>query len=179
MNEFSERILNDGGGRGRKGVSTPLQVISLTLVPLAAILFQVYVQRVFPLLDFLELPLLVTLHFAMRRHRPLSSIFYGCAIGLIQDTLSRHPLGLYGIVKTLVGYFAASVSQRFEMDHPASTVVVTFFFYFFHRFFYWVLERAILGQMTSFDLQKDLLFGLLNAVVAIPFFHVLDKLKEA
>ncbi|HSM78404.1 MAG TPA: rod shape-determining protein MreD [Bryobacteraceae bacterium] len=174
MSDFSERLLT--GSRQHKGA--PIQPFALVLVPLAAILFQVYVTHIFPLLDFLELPLLVTLHFSLRRRGPLSAVFYGCAIGLVQDSLSGNPLGMYGIVKTLVGYFAASVSQRFEVEHPASTVVLSFFFYFFHRFFYWVLARALLGQLVSFDPQQALIFGLLNAVVAIPFFHILDRLRE-
>lgn len=175
MSDFSERLLTDS----HKGKGAPIRPVALILVPLAAILFQAYVPHLFPLLEFLELPLLVTLHFALRRRGPLSAVFYGCAVGLIQDSLSGNPLGMYGIVKTLVGYFAATVSQRFEVEHPASTVVLTFFFYFFHRFFYWVLARALLGQAISFDPQQALIFGLLNAVVALPFFHILDKLRES
>ncbi len=30
-----------------------------------------------------------------------------------------------------------------------------------------------------FDPQQTLLFGLLNAAVALPLFHILDKLKVA
>ncbi len=175
MSDFSERLLTEP----RKRHSGRLQPVTLVVAPLATILFQVYVPRFFPFLSYLELPLLVTLHFALRRRSPLSAVFYGSAIGLLQDSLSNLPLGMYGIVKTLVGYFAASVSQRFEVENPVVTVVLAFFFYFFHQFFYWVLARALLGQLIAFDPQQTLMFGLLNAVVALPFFRILDKLKEA
>lgn len=175
MSDFSERLLTEP----RKRNSGRLQPLTLIVAPLATILFQVYVPRFFPFLSYLELPLLVTLHFALRRRNPLSAVFYGSAIGLLQDSLSNLPLGMYGIVKTLVGYFAASVSQRFEVENPVVTFVLAFFFYFFHQFFYWVLARALLGQLIAFDPQQTLLFGLLNALVALPFFRILDKLKEA
>jgi rod shape-determining protein MreD len=175
MSDFSERLLTEP----RKRHSGRLQPVTLVVAPLATILFQVYVPRFFPFLSYLELPLLVTLHFALRRRSPLAAVFYGSAIGLLQDSLSNLPLGMYGIVKTLVGYFAASVSQRFEVENPVVTVVLAFFFYFFHQFFYWVLARALLGQLIGFDPQQTLMFGLLNALVALPFFRILDKLKEA
>ncbi len=174
MSDFSERLLSEP--RRRKG--DRLQPFTIVLAPLAAILFQVYVPRFFPFLAYLELPLLVTLHFSLRRRNPLPAVFYGCAVGLIQDSLSHFPLGMYGIVKTLVAYFAASVSQRFEVEHPVVTFTLSFFFYFFHQFFYWVLARALLGENIHFDPQQTLLYGLLNAVVALPLFHVFDRLRE-
>jgi hypothetical protein len=41
-----------------------------------------------------------------------------------------------------------------------------------------VLSRALLGQQIDFNTQPVLLFGILNAAVALPLFLVLDKLKE-
>lgn len=173
MNEYSERLLAEGS-RKDKARFRPFILIT---VPLAAILFQVYVPRFLPFLSYLELPLLITLHFALTRREPISSLFYGAAIGLVQDALSNQKIGMYGIVKTLVGYFAASVGMRFDVENPVLTFILGFFFYCFHQFFYWVLSRALLGQLVNFDLQQTLIFGVLNAVVALPLFHILDKLR--
>ena len=84
---------------------------------------------------------------------------------------------MFGIVKTLVGYFAASVSQRFDVENPGVRLVLAFFFFFFHQFFYWVLSRALLGQALAFELQQTFVLAILNAVVAVPLYHILDKLK--
>jgi rod shape-determining protein MreD len=59
------------------------------------------------------------------------------------------------------------------------TFILSFFFYFFHQFFYWVLTRALLGEVVNFDAQQTLVYGLLNAAVALPLFRILDKLKVA
>jgi rod shape-determining protein MreD len=150
----------------------------LVLVPLAAILFQVYIPLFFQFLGYLELPLLVTVYFALMRRSPVSGLLVGAAVGLVQDSLSKNPLGMFGIVKTLVGYFAASVGLRFDVDHTLVRLVLAFFFYFFHQFFYWVLASALLGQHLAFDAQRTVFLGALNAVVAISVFHFLDKLKE-
>ena len=174
MNDFSERLLAD---TPRKSREARFRVITLILVPLVAILFTGYVPRFLHALSYLELPLLVTMHFALNRREPVPAVLYGAAIGITQDALTDHPIGLLGIVKTLVGYFAASVSQRFDVSNPVLTFILGFFFYIFHQFFLWVLTRALLGASVNFDVQQTLIFGLLNAAVAIPLFHLLDKLK--
>jgi rod shape-determining protein MreD len=99
-------------------------------------------------------------------------------VGLAQDSLSKNPLGMYGIVKTLVGYFAASISVRLDVDHPLMRVLLAYFFYIFHQCLYWVLERALLGRQPLFEIQKWLILGLLNTLVALSLFHFLDKLRE-
>jgi rod shape-determining protein MreD len=150
----------------------------LIVVPLAAILFQVYVPLFFQFLQFLEMPLLVTVYFSLMQRDQMSGTFIGAGIGLVQDSLSHQPLGMFGLVKTLVGYFAASVGMRFDVDHVVIRYLLGFLFYCFHQFLYWVMARALLGQMVPFDVQQMFFLGLLNAAVGISLFHFLDKLKE-
>ena len=151
----------------------------LFVIPLIAILFQVYVPLFFKILAYLDLPLLVTVYFSLMRRSQIAGTFIGAFIGLAQDSLSKNPLGTYGIVKTLVGYFAASVGLRFDVDHALIRLLLGFFFFFFHQFLSWVLARALLGQQVNFDVQETLVVGLLNAVVALFLFHFLDKLRES
>lgn len=176
MSEFSsERLLTELPRRKRMVRIRPAAMI---FIPLAAILFQVYLPRFFQYLGYLELPLLVTVYYALMRRQPIPGLLFGAVIGLGQDSLSPHPLGMFGIVKTLVGYFAASVSMRFDVDNPLIQFLLGFFFFFFHQFFFWVLARALLSQQIDFNPQQTFLFGLLNAAVALPLFMVLDKMRE-
>ncbi len=175
MSEFGERLLADT--KKKKTPGDYVRSFAFVLVPFLAILFQVYVPRFFGFLGYLELPLLVTIYFALTRRQPIAGVFFGAFVGIVQDSLSQQLIGMYGIVKTLVGYFAASVSMRFDVENPVLIGILSFFFYFFHQFFYWVLDRALLGHMTVFDPQQTFVYGLLNAAVALPLFHLLDKLR--
>ncbi|MFN7994487.1 MAG: rod shape-determining protein MreD [Bryobacteraceae bacterium] len=174
MSESGDRILV---GSQREQVSR-FRIPVLLAVPLAAILFQVYVPRFFVFLGYLELPLLVTIYFALMRRSQIGGLFVGAFIGLAQDSLSTKPLGMYGIVKTLVGYFAASVGMRIDVEHPFIRLMLTFFFYVFHQLLYWVLSRGLLGEQIAFETQRTLVLGLLNAAVGITLFHFLDRLRE-
>jgi len=175
MAEFStDQLLTDAPRTSRIAKLRPAVIL---LAPLFAILFQVYVPQLVSYLAFLELPLLVTVYFALMRRSPIAGVMFGAGIGLVQDSLSHQPLGMFGIVKTLVGYFAGSVSLRFDVDNTYVRFILAFFFFFFHQFFYWVLARALLGQLIDFNPQQTLISGLLNAVVAVPLFLILDKMR--
>jgi rod shape-determining protein MreD len=175
MSYSSERILLSSEREGRTSRFRAWVMIG---VPLAAILFQVYVPMFFDFLGFLELPLLVVVYFALMRRDQVGGLFIGAVVGLAQDSLSKNPLGMFGIVKTLVGYFASSIGVRLDVDNPALRFVLTFFFYLFHQFFYWVLARALLAQQLAFEPQKALMLGLLNSLVGVSLFYFLDKLRE-
>ncbi len=169
--------LSERSSRGRS-TAAHYPVAVWILVPVAAILFQVYLPRFIGYLTYLELPLLITTYFALMRRQPVGGCLIGAVIGLAQDSLSSHPLGMFGIDKTLVGYFAASVSLRFDVDNPVLRFLLALFFFIFHQVFYWVMSRALLAQDLPLELDQTLLFSLLNAVVSIPLFLLLDKLKE-
>jgi rod shape-determining protein MreD len=123
------------------------------------------------------LPLLITVYFALMRRSPVAGVLFGAGIGLAEDALSANPLGMYGIVKTLVGYFTATVSQRFNVERLPVRAVLALFFYLFHQVLYWVLVRALLGQPASFVPLTELVLAVLNAAVAAPLYHLLDKLR--
>jgi rod shape-determining protein MreD len=175
MNYSGDRLLL---GSQRESRVSRFRPWVLFVIPLIAILFQVYVPLFFQFMAYLDLPLLVTVYFSLMRRSQMAGTFIGASIGLAQDSLSKNPLGMYGIVKTLVGYFAASVGLRFDVDHAFIRLLLGFFFFFFHQFFSWVLARALLGQQVDFDLQRTLVLGILNAIVALFLFHFLDRLRE-
>ncbi|MDR3700740.1 MAG: rod shape-determining protein MreD [Candidatus Sulfopaludibacter sp.] len=162
----------------REGQVSRFRFWVLLAVPLAAILFQAYVPLFFQFLRYLEVPMLVVVYFAIMQRSQISGLLIGAVVGLAQDSLTTEPLGMYGIAKTLVGYFAASVGLRLDVDHPVIRLLLCFFFYIVHKFFYWVILRAMFGKPLPFDIQNTLVLALLNAVVGVSLFHFLDKLRE-
>ena len=175
MMEYGDLL---SGAHRRRSTASRYRPLVLLLVPVLAILFQVYVPLLLEYLAYLELPLLVTVYFAVMRRRAIAGLIYGALIGLGQDLFSHQPLGMFGIAKTLVGYFAASMSLRFDIDNPVARLIVAFFFYFFHQVLYWVLGRALIGTPLEFSPAQTLLLAVMNGAVAVPLFHLLDKLKD-
>lgn len=167
--EFADPGLRSGSAKYR-----PLIIAG---VALGTILFQVYVPQILPVLRYLELPLLVAIYFPLMRRSPMSGLVIGAGIGLLQDALSQNPLGMYGIAKTLLGYAAGSVSQRFDDTNPSVRLILSFVFFLLHQLIYGTMKVALLGQPFGLSPVRTLVEALLNAAVALPFFQTLDKLR--
>ncbi len=163
----------------QEGWFSRFQVVALAILTIIAIIGKFYLPRLIPNTQWLELPLLLTIYFGLMRHSQIQALFFGAFVGLSEDSLAPDnlPIGMYGITKTLVGYFAASVSFRFNVENPVIRAILCFFFFFFHEFFYWIMRRALLAQIVPFDPQQTFVHGALNALLAIPLFVVLDKMK--
>lgn len=177
MDYSTERLLVDDARQVR---STKYPVWVFFAIPLLALLIQVYLP-LFETLRFIsriELPLLVTIYFSLMRRSQIRGLLIGMALGLAQDSFSRYYIGMYGICKTMVGYFAASIGMQFDVEHSFVRLILCFIFYVFHQFLYWVLQRALLDQPVVFDIRAELILGLINAVIGVALFHFLDKLRH-
>jgi rod shape-determining protein MreD len=175
MTEYNDSAVHSSPGRLRVWSFRPLTWI---LLPVVAILFQVYVPRFFGFLSYLELPLLVTVYFSVMRRQPPAGALTGCLIGLAQDSLSSLPLGMFGIVKTVVGYSAASISLRFDVENSGLRYLMSFGFFIVHQVLFWALSHTLLGTHEDLRLPQTLIAAVLNGVVALPLFQVFDKLKS-
>jgi len=149
------------------------------LVPLGAILLQVLLPRVFPLLAILDLPFIVTLFFAISRRSPVAGTVTGAAIGLLQDILTSQPIGVNGMAKSLIGYAGASLGSQIDVENTTTRALLTFGFSFAQSVLLYLIERRLLG-IQSFHLMglHELLRAAVNTLVAIPVFLLLDRAKH-
>jgi rod shape-determining protein MreD len=179
MNESSDHLLRSR--RSSQSIFSRFQVAGLVVLTLIAVISKFYLPRLIPSAVWLEVPLLLTIYFGLMRPDPVPALLFGAFVGLSEDSLSpaNLPIGMYGITKTLVGYFAASVSQRFNVGNSLIRLILCFFFFVFHAFFYWVMRRALLQQLVPFDTQLTLLHGAFNIAVALPLYLILDRMKLA
>src|SRR6202022_324343 len=129
----------------------------------AAVLLALVLQAFFPVhfrwASYLELPLLVTLYFALSKRNPSSGLVLGMVIGLLQDSLSRTPLGLYGIAKTLVGFVGSSIGARIDVEHPIARFLLTIVFYLFHHAVFALTSRLLLAQQGETYISVPILIA--------------------
>ena len=149
----------------------------------AAVVLALVLQAFFPVhfrwANYLELPLLVTLYFALSKRNPSSGLMLGMVIGLLQDSLSRTPLGLYGIAKTLVGYVGSSIGARLDVEHPVARFILTVGFYLFHHAVFALTSRLLLAQQGESYLTLPILIAsVVNAVIAMGLFPLLDRFRK-
>jgi len=147
-------------------------------IPLLALLAQAFLPLLTPNFTILDLPLLVTIFFAMARRSPVSGLLTGGIIGLLQDSLTHHPIGVFGMAKTVVGYGASSLGARIDVENSMARLGVTFGFYLLHHVIYFVVARGLVGLELEWRWGYLLLAATVNAVVALPVYALLDRFKS-
>lgn len=149
------------------------------LVPLVAILLQVLVTKTFPQLFLLDLPLLVTIFFAVSRRSPIAGALTGMTIGLLEDLLTGQHIGINGIAKTLIGYIGASIGLQVDVEALTTRILMNFLFSLLNSLLLYLILRRLLG-LESHQLlwRHELLRACVNTAVAVPLFFLLDRFKR-
>ena len=147
-------------------------------MPLAAVAIQAFLPRWLPFFNIFDLPLLVVIFFAVARRSPVSGLLTGAAIGLLQDSLTIHPLGVFGIAKTVVGYAASSLGVKIDVENAGTRFLVTLFFYVVHELVYFLVAKALVGISMQWSWPHELMSAVANAILAVPLFALLDRFKQ-
>src|ERR1700730_7308327 len=137
---------------------------AIVAVVILALALEALLPVYFRAAAILELPLLVTIYFGLSRRNPSSGLLLGMVVGLAQDSLGHTPFGMYGIAKTAVGFVASSFGSRVDVDHPISRLLLT--------------DRILLGQHEPYLEMRLIIASLVNSVVAVVLYPLLDRLRR-
>jgi len=152
---------------------------SILLVTILALILQALLPVYLPKTALLDLPLLITIYFGLSRRNPSTGLLLGTAIGLLQDSLSKSPLGLYGIAKTIIGYLASSIGARLDTEHPAARFALTVLFFAIQQIVVVLIERVLLAHPgTIFDMHLAIAAGV-NGIVGVFLYFLLDRLRTS
>lgn len=148
------------------------------LTPLLALFLQAFLSWKLPFFTIFDLPFLVVVFFAVARRSQIAGMFTGSIIGLLQDSLTHLPLGVYGIANTVVGYGASSLGVRLDVENAGSRFLVTVFFYGVHEIVYFSVARGLVRLDLRWSWAHEIGSALANAALAVILFAVLDRFKE-
>jgi len=147
------------------------------LIPLTAIFLQAWLPLRLPFFSIFDLPLLVTISFAMARRSQVAGIFTGALIGIFQDALTGQPIGLYGISKTVVGFGASSLGIKLDVENAGARVLLTLVFYVVHEVVYFTM-RGLVSLRLEWSWQHELGSAVANAILGVFLYTLLDRLKQ-
>jgi rod shape-determining protein MreD len=145
------------------------------LICVLALTAQALLPLWFPLARRIDLPLLAVLYLALLRRNMMTGMLIGMAVGMAQDGLSHGPIGLFGLIKAILGYSAGSLGNYLEVGYPGARSVLAASFFVAHEMMYWVVDGALLGGAASLDPARMLILAAIHAGVALIAYHALDN----
>lgn len=147
-------------------------------LPVLAIFIQVFVSKWLGIIKFFDLPLQITIFFAVARRRPIPGLLTGAMIGTLQDAFASSYIGVNGIAKTMIGYLASSLGVRIDVENPGSRFLMTFAFCLLHRIIYMTVNLGLVGANEPWFWGRTLIQALANGVLSVVLFAFLDRLKH-
>ncbi len=148
------------------------------LIPLMALFLQAWLPLKLQFFAIFDIPLLVTIGFATARRSPLAGLFTGAVIGLLQDSLTHRPIGLYGISKTVVGYVASSLGIKIDVENAGARLLLTIAFYVIHEIVYFMVASGLVGLHKPWSWPHELWSGLANALLGVVIYALMDRVKQ-
>jgi rod shape-determining protein MreD len=152
-------------------------VLVYALVPLAALVLQAWLPRMLGRYTWFDLPLVVTVYFALGRRSPIQGTLTGAALGLFEDALSHHAIGVNGIAKTVAGFLAASVGIRIDVDNITIRLILNFLLSLLGGAIYVFVYRVLLGLDLEWSWYTELFIAIGNSLIALILFPLLDRFQ--
>jgi rod shape-determining protein MreD len=152
-------------------------VLIYALIPLVALILQAWLPRILGQYAWFDLPLVVTVYFALGRRSPIQGTIMGCAVGLFEDALTHHAIGINGIAKTVAGFLAASVGVRIDVENRIIRVGLIFLLSLLSSVLYVFVNRFLLGLTLEVRWIGELFIALGNSFIALVVFPFLDRFQ--
>lgn len=147
------------------------------LTPLTALVLQAWLPRLLGGYAWFDLPLVVTVYFALVRRDPIQGTLMGAALGLFEDALTHHAIGINGVAKTVAGFLAGSVGVRIDVENRTIRLVLTFLLSLLSSVIYVFIFRVLLGLNQEWSWFAEVMKAVGNTLIAVVLFHLLDRLQ--
>ena len=152
-------------------------ILAYALVPLAALVLQAWLPRVLGRFAWFDLPLVVTVYFALDRRSPIQGTIMGAVMGLFEDALTHHAIGVNGVAKTVAGFLAASIGVRVDVENNTIRLVMNFLLSLLSSGLVVFVSRFLLGLDYEWQWYTALFAALGNSLIALVLFPLLDRLQ--
>lgn len=152
-------------------------ILVYALAPLVALVLQAWLPRFFKSYAWFDLPLVITVYFSLVHRVPIQGSLMGAGMGLFEDALTSHPIGVNGIAKTVVGFLASSMGIRIDVENHTIRLGLTFFLSLLSSVIYLFVYRGVLGLSQEWSWLTELFKAIGNTLIALVLFPALDRLQ--
>jgi rod shape-determining protein MreD len=101
----------------------------------------------------------------------------GAAMGLFEDALSNHAIGINGVAKTVAGFLAASIGVRIDVENHTIRLVLNFLLSLLSSGIVVFVSRFLLGMELEWRWYTVLFAAIGNSLIAVVLFPLLDRLQ--
>jgi rod shape-determining protein MreD len=98
-------------------------------------------------------------------------------MGILEDALTHRPIGINGIAKTMVGFLAASLGVRIDVENHTIRLLLNFLLSLLSSAIFIFTCRILLGLDLEWRWFAELFRAVGNSLIAMVLFPLLDRLQ--
>jgi rod shape-determining protein MreD len=91
--------------------------------------------------------------------------------------VTHRPIGIHGIANTIIGFLAASIGMKIDVDNPITRSLMIFTFTVMDRFLYLIIVRHLIAEPLAWSWLHQLLRAAVNVILGVVLFAVLDRTR--
>ena len=164
--------------RVRKVGNLGMTVVTLILI----VVIQGILAYRFRIFRYFDLPLIYCVYYGFTLSKPVTSVFMGGVLGLLQDSLSGVALGTNGFSKALLCFAAASTSLKFNVDQAITRIFALILFTFADGLLVSILGLTMGtggGALSGSRLVDLMLSAVFNTLLGLIMFGFRDRYRHA
>ena len=149
------------------------------LMALAALGIQALLPIIHPAFSVLNLPLLVVVFVSLKIRAVVPAILWAMLIGWAQDGLTHDPVGLLGIVYSLLTYLVVTASLYVKVSLASVFGLIIAAAYLAHEILLYAIRVYLLGQAPPLDIAVWGALTALHAGLALLVYPAHSKLIDS
>jgi hypothetical protein len=79
----------------------------------------------------------------------------------------------------VIGYLASSIGARLDTEHPAARFALTGAFFVVHQGIVVLVQKLLLAQSQPLFTMRLLIACLVNSILAVFLYYLLDRLRKS
>ena len=96
---------------------------------------------------------------------------------MVQDALTSRPLGINGISQCVVGFCAASLGVKIDVENPGTRLLINFAFTLMNIAIYAFIMHHMLALNLGTNWLHEVIKAVINSIVGVFFFDILDRIR--
>ena len=165
-----------GASATRFGRKSHISTRGVLLLSAAALGLQALLPAIHPSLTSLNIPLLVVICISVSVQQVVPAVLAGALIGWAQDGLTHMPVGVLGIVYSVLGYVSATAGQFFRLGYSHVLCLFVAAAYLLHEVLLHAIGLYLLGDPPRAHLGMWGAMTVLHAGAALLIYPVYKKM---
>ncbi len=164
---------------GGLALGREVQFLPSLAIATAALSVQMLLTVLHPSLNAINLCLLSLVWIALKHRSYVTTALIGALVGWLQDGLTYGPLGVFGLVYTILAASTVMTKQMLRVELPTIFCAIFAVAYWLHELLLHLIRSVLVGDAVSPQVQLWTALAVLHGGIVLAVRPLVERLTES